>query len=119
MTTVHRLPTRAVKLTIPVPIGDFPVGAIPPPGTPGGKGILIEVEVVTQEGTSLRATLKGGAMQRLLPQIAAAPQPGGFIVVQGKLGPGGTIDEAGCTFQPGKVEQPLQDPGQMPEHRGP
>ena len=112
------MPTKAIKLTIPVELGDFPVDAIPRPGTPGGKGVVVEIAVQTADGVTLTASLKGSGLQRLLAAIEAAPQ-GGFVVIQGKLSAGNVIAEAGAIFQARKAEQPSepQGTGQMPEHR--
>ncbi len=112
------VPTKAMKMTIPINLADFPVSAIPPPGTPGGKGVVVEVLVQTPDGASLTASLKGSGLQKLLAAINAAPQ-GGFVVLQGKLGAGNVLAEAGCVFQPNKIATEVQLTGQMPELQRP
>ncbi len=107
------MPTKAIKLTIPVELADFPVDAIPRPGTPGGKGVVVEIAVQAADGVTLTASLKGSGLQRLLAAIEAAPQ-GGFVVLQGKLASGNTIAEAGVIFQPKKATQAPDEAGQMP-----
>ena len=100
------VPTRAIKLTIPIALGDFPVGVIPPPGTPGAKALVVEIEVKTPEGVPLKASLKGQGLQKLAKQIAEAGEaPPCFVVLQGKLGPNGIVAEAGVIYQPGRVQQ--------------
>jgi hypothetical protein len=100
------IPARAIKLTIPIALADFPVTVIPPPGTPGAKALIVEIEVRTPEGVPLKAILKGQGLQKLAKAIAEAGEaPPGFVVLQGKLGPDGVVAEAGVIYQPGRVQQ--------------
>lgn len=95
------IPTKAVKVTIPIELAAFPLDQAPPPGTPGAKSRVFEYRIQYAGGT-LGLTLKGAQLQKLAAAVQAAPQPGGFVVIQGKLGPDATLIEAGAIFQPGQ-----------------
>ena len=97
------IPTKAVKLTIPVELASFPIDQAPSPGTPGAKAMTFEFRIQFTGGT-LGLTLKGAQMQKLAAAVQAAPG-GGFVVIQGKLGPNATLIEAGAIFQPA-VQKP-------------
>ena len=97
----ERLKIAPPKLSLPTPGESFPRHLVPPPGTPGGKSKLVEF-ALEWDGGSITATLKGAQLQRLVAAMDAAPQ-GGWVVFQGRLGPGNTLAEAGVIFQPNKT----------------
>lgn len=98
-----RVQVKSVKVTVPVEAAAFPLDRVPPPGTPGAKNMEFAYRV-EHAGGALSVTFKGAQLQKLAAAVAAAPQ-GGFVVLQGKLGPDNTLVEAGAVFQPAKAEQ--------------
>lgn len=89
---------KSVKVSVPIADGDFPVGAIPPKGVPGGAKARVHLRIVTPDGISLTADPAAKSLQRALEAAQAAP--GGYWVTQGKLAPGGHLLEAGVVYQP-------------------
>lgn len=91
---------RSVKISVSIADGDFPTAAIPPKGVPGAAKSRVLLRVSTPDGIKLTAEPGAKTLQRALDAAQAAP--GGFWVIQGKLGPGGTMLEAGVVYQPPK-----------------
>ena len=56
-------------------------------------------------GVPLKVTFKGKNFRKSVKAIAS----GVFVVIQGKLGPGGTILEAGIVLQPPKLTPALTE----------
>ncbi|CAK0767735.1 hypothetical protein CCP2SC5_420013 [Azospirillaceae bacterium] len=93
------IPAKTIKLTVAVPVEVFPIDLAPPPGTPGGKTAIIPLEVDYGTGV-LTTSVKGASLQKAAASVAA--NPGGFIVMTGKLSKGNTIIETGIAHQPPK-----------------
>lgn len=97
---------KTVKVTIPVDAELFPWTLVPVPGTPGGKNLIVDIDLDYGDGAgTLRVSLKGGGLQKLLNAHNASPQ-GGYVVIQGKLANGGkSLLDAGGVYQPKKVAE--------------
>ena len=92
---------RAVKVTIPISDDQFTWNLVPLAGAPGSKNSFISLELAYGDGT-IKMNLKGGTLQKV--KAIRDAEPGGFIVIQGKLSAGGgEIAEAGATYQPPKA----------------
>lgn len=98
MTETFRIQVKAPKVTVPIEASAFPLDMIPTLGTPGLKKTWFTYEL-EHEGAILSASIRVPSLQRLAAAVAAAPQ-GGFVIVQGRLGPTNTLIEAGVIFQP-------------------
>ncbi len=76
---------KTIKVTVPVDAELFPWSLVPPAGTPGGKNVIVDIDLDYGDGAgTLKLALKGGGLQKLLNAHNAAPQ-GGHVVIQGKL----------------------------------
>jgi len=106
MTT--RIKAKAAKVTMTVDSDDFPWDAVPPPGTPGGKNVVIDMEV-DHGGGVLTLSIKGGTAQKALVTHQQTPQ-GGFVILQGKM-IGDKLEDGGVVYQPKKVETAEQAGG--------
>ncbi|MGI4946037.1 MAG: hypothetical protein ACRYHQ_36675 [Janthinobacterium lividum] len=94
---------RSIKVSVSIVDGDFPVAAIPPKGTPGSAKLRVPLRVCTPDGLELTADPAAKGLQKALD--AAHASPGGFWIIQGKLGPKGAMLEAGVVYQvPKSVE---------------
>ena len=92
------IPTKSVKVTVPVLASEFPWDIIPPLGTPGSKTLVVTMDCDYGTGT-ITAPIKVHGLQRIF--IAQQEAPGGYIVIQGKLAENGTrLLEAGASYQP-------------------
>lgn len=83
------------KITVPLKADevDFASLLVPEPGTQPDVTLRIDAG-----GVPLKVTFKGKNFRKSMKAIT----PGCFVVIQGKLGPGGNILEAGIMLQPPK-----------------
>ena len=83
------------KITVPLKADeiDFASVLVPEPGTQPDVTLRIDAG-----GVPLKVTFKGKNFRKSVKAIV----PGCFVVIQGKLGPGGNILDAGIVFQPPK-----------------
>lgn len=83
------------KITVPLKADevDFASVLVPEPGTQPDVTLRIDAG-----GVPLKVTFKGKNFRKSMKAIT----PGCFVVIQGKLGPGGNILEAGIMLQPPK-----------------
>jgi hypothetical protein len=99
----HTIAIKSIKVTIPVPLADFPVHLIPAPGTPGGKNMGQTLGLKTAEGVSVIVPMNGAKLMKLGAAIRAAGEGAdGFFVFTGRLGAGGELIDGGAIFQPAK-----------------
>ncbi len=84
------------KITVPLKADevDFASVLVPEPNTQPDVTLRIDAG-----GVPLKVTFKGKNFRKSVKAIT----PGCFVVIQGKLGPGGNILEAGIVLQPGKA----------------
>ena len=83
------------KVTVPLKADevDFASVLVPEPKTQPDVTLRIDAG-----GVPLRVTFKGKNFRKSMKALT----PGVFVVIQGKLGPGGEILEAGIVLQPPK-----------------
>ena len=83
------------KITVPLKADevDFASVLVPEPNTQPDVTLRIDAG-----GVPLKVTFKGKNFRKSMKAIT----PGCFVVIQGKLGPGGNILEAGIVLQPPK-----------------
>ena len=102
---------RNIKITISLPGESLPRDILP---KQPGKG-KVPVTFKTPEGLLVTADIAGKSLQKALSQIQDVP--GGFVVLQGKLGKGNVILEAGLTYQkpkPVEQENPVKNEEESP-----
>ena len=90
-----KIATNFAKITVPLKADevDFASVLVSEPQTQPDVTLRIDAG-----GVPLKVTFKGKNFRKSVKAIA----PGVFVVIQGKLGPGGTILEAGIVLQPPK-----------------
>ena len=95
---------NAIKLSVPVAGEDLPRDVLPPEGAPGSAKATVELRFKSRsfpdcEGGELVAVLKVRSYREVLRKVDAAPH-GAWAVLQGKLGAGGVVQQAGFIVQP-------------------
>jgi hypothetical protein len=87
----------SIKVTVPIEGSKLPREILPPEGTPGSAKALVSFRVKAGE-IELSASLKAKSYRDVLNKVDAAPH-GAFAILQGKLGAGFVLQEAGFTVQ--------------------
>lgn len=90
-----KIAAGSAKITVPLKADevDFASVLVPEPKTQPDVTLRIDAG-----GVPLRVTFKGKNFRKSMKALT----PGVFVVIQGKLGPGGEILEAGIVLQPPK-----------------
>lgn len=88
---------NSIKVSMPIEGHKLPRDILPPEGAPGSAKAMINLQLKAGE-MELTATVKAKGYRDVLNKVDASPH-GAFAVLQGKLGPGGVILEAGFTVQ--------------------
>lgn len=91
-----KIAAGSAKITVPLKADevDFASVLVPEPKTQPDVTLRIDAG-----GVPLRVTFKGKNFRKSMKALT----PGVFVVIQGKLGPGGEILEAGIVLQPPKA----------------
>ncbi len=94
-----KIATGLAKVTVPLKSDevDFASALVPEPQPQPDVTLRIDAG-----GVSLRVTFKGKNFRKSVKAIT----PGMFVVIQGKLGSGGELLEAGIILQPSKPAPP-------------
>ena len=90
---------KSFKISVAIEAVNFKTDHVPPKGTPKSTLLKFDYKFTVSGGDTLSATIKAGAIQRLVETIAV--NPGGFVLVSGKL-VSGRIEEVGLSYQPPK-----------------
>lgn len=82
---------------MPIEGHKLPRDILPPEGAPGSAKAILTLQLKAG-GIELTATVKAKGYRDVLNKVDASPH-GAFAVLQGKLGPGGVVLDAGFTVQ--------------------
>ena len=93
---MNDIEVKAIKITIPILASELPTTCIPPEGQ---KVLPIKITLKCGDIT-MSATLNGKSYKKAVSNA----QPGSMAIIQGRLGPGNEILDAGITIMPPKAE---------------
>ena len=88
----------SIKVSVPINGTLLPRDILPAEGAPGSAKALVTLKVKSGD-IELSASLKAKSYREVLSKVDAS-STGAIAVLQGKLGPDGTILEAGFTVAP-------------------
>ncbi len=97
-----------IKVSVPIEGGKLPKDILPPEGSPGSAKAMVSLQV-SAGGIELTASIRAKSYREVLNKVEASPH-GAFAVLQGKLGAGGVLEEAGFTVQPIVPKEPKPAP---------
>ena len=83
------------KITVPLKADEVDFASVLVPEPKPQPDVTLRIDAA---GVPLKVTFKGKNFRKSVKAIT----PGCFVVIQGKLGPGGNILEAGIVLQPPK-----------------
>ncbi len=83
------------KITVPLKADEVDFASVLVPEPQSQPDVTLRIDA---GGVLLKVTFKGKNFRKSMKAIT----PGCFVVIQGKLGPGGNILEAGIVLQPPK-----------------
>ena len=87
------------KVSLPIPVTLLPLDLFIPEPAPQPE---ITLRLVSASGVELSARIAGKTFRRCIKAIVAdgPMRADAFAIVQGRLGPGGAIEEAGLAYMP-------------------
>jgi hypothetical protein len=109
---------NSIKLTVPIAGDVLPRDVLPAEGAPGSAKATVELRIKGNpfpggDGGELVAVLKAKTYREVLKKVDASPH-GAWAVLQGKLGVGGVVHQAGFVVQPMKMESEAAPENQAP-----
>ena len=99
-----KIATGLAKVTVPLRSDEVDLASALVPEPQPQPDVTLRIDA---GGVPLRVTFKGKNFRKSVKAIT----PGVFVVIQGKLGPGGEVLEAGIILQPSK---PASTPAPAP-----
>lgn len=90
-----KIATNLAKITVPLKADEVDFASVLVPEPQAQPDVTLRIDA---GGVPLKATFKGKNFRKSVKAIT----PGVFVIIQGKLGPGGNILEAGIVLQPPK-----------------
>ena len=91
-----KIAAGSAKITIPLKSDEVDFASVLVPEPKSQPDVTLRIDA---GGVPLKVTFKGKNFRKSMKALT----PGVFVVIQGKLGPGGEVLEAGIALQPPKA----------------